>query len=155
MLTAAIEDAARLRISNLISILVVIGAIAATIIVGPGWSLWQNLAVFVILLVLGTGAFAAGWMGGGDVKLFAAGGLWFGFSSAISFVALVFVAGGIVAIGYLLARPFRREADRKTRRVPYGIAIAIGAILMILLSREAPSARQRAFSPIAAAQPRA
>ena len=154
MVAAAIEDAARLRISNPISILVVVGAIAAMVMVGPAWSLWQNLAVFVILLVLGTGAFAAGWMGGGDVKLFAAVGLWFGFISAVSFITFVLLAGGLVAIGYLLARPFRREADRKSRRVPYGIAIAIGAIAMILVSREAPSARQRAFSPIAAPQSR-
>jgi prepilin peptidase CpaA len=153
MVAAAIEDAARLRISNLISILVLAGAIAAMVIVGPAWSLWQNLAVFAALLVLGTGAFAAGWMGGGDVKLFAAAGLWFGFFSAISFVTFVLLAGGLVAIGYLMARPFRREADKKSRRVPYGIAIAIGALAMVLVSREAPSARSRAFSPITAPQP--
>ena len=153
MLAAAVEDAARLRISNLISILVIVGAIAAMVIVGPAWLRWQNLAVFVLVLVLGTGAFAAGWLGGGDVKLFAAASLWFDFSSALGFVPLVFLSGGIVAIGYLIARPFRRESDRKSRRVPYGIAIAIGAILMIVLSREAPSARQRAFSPLTAAHP--
>ena len=68
------------------------------------------------------------------------------------FVALVFMAGGLVAICYLVARPFRRkETNKKDRRIPYGVAIAVGALAMILISRQAPSARERAFSTLTAA----
>lgn len=152
MAAAAIEDAARLRISNTTSVAVLIGALVAVGIEGPSWALWQNFAVFLIILLLGTAAFAAGWLGGGDVKLFAALGLWFDFSAASAFVVLVFLSGGLVAIGYLMARPFRGKAtDKKSRRIPYGIAIAVGAVAMILIARQAPSARDRAFSPLAAA----
>lgn len=155
MTAAAIEDAARLRISNITSLVVLAGAIAAAVIVGPSWALWQNLAVFAIILGLGTAAFAAGWFGGGDVKLLAAAGLWFDFQAAEALVLLVFLAGGLVAVGYLMARPFRSGAtDKKSRRVPYGIAIAVGALAMILITREAPSARDRAFSPLTAAPQR-
>ncbi len=100
----------------------------------------------------GTGAFAAGWLGGGDVKLFAAAGVWFDLRAAVGFVAVVFMAGGLVAICYLVARQFRRkETDKKDRRIPYGVAIAVGALAMILISRQAPSARERAFSTLTAA----
>jgi prepilin peptidase CpaA len=155
MLAAAVEDAARLRISNITSLVVLVGAIVAAVMAGPTWSLWQNLAVLILMLILGTGAFAAGWLGGGDVKLFAAAGLWFDFRAAIAFVTFVFLAGGALAICYLAARPFRRgRVDKKSGRIPYGIAIALGAFAMILTSQRVPTARERAFTPVAAAPSR-
>ena len=135
MLAAAIEDAARFRISNLTCLVVLVGAIAAAVIAGPSLMLWQNGAVFLAILVLGTVAFSAGLLGGGDVKLFAAAGLWFDLRSAVTFVPMVFLAGGLVAVAYLLARPFRRSAGgRESRRVPYGIAIALGTLALIVTS---------------------
>ena len=148
MVAAAIEDAARFRISNLTSLVILAGAIAAAVIVGPSWRLWQNVVVFAAILGLGTWAFSAGWLGGGDVKLFAAVGLWFDLHDAVSFVALVLLAGGLIAIAYVMARPLRRERKKKDRRVPYGIAIALGALAMVLISRGPPSAHERAFSPL-------
>lgn len=150
MLAAAVEDGARLRISNLTSLVVVLGAIAAAMVGGPTWSLWQNVAVFLIVLALGTLAFSAGWLGGGDVKLFAAAGLWFDLSSALWFVAAVFLAGGVVAVCYLLSRPFRRTAagGRMNRRVPYGIAIAIGALAMVLIDNPSFHMQQAPMSPL-------
>ena len=136
MLAAAIEDALRLRISNVTSLAVLIGAVVAAVVEGPSLALWQNGVVFLAILVLGTAAFSAGLLGGGDVKLFAATGLWFDFRSAVWFVALVFISGGLVALCYLLARPFRRSAGgKKERRIPYGIAIALGAMALVLLER--------------------
>jgi prepilin peptidase CpaA len=137
LVAAATEDAMRYRISNITSLVVVAGAICAAIIEGPTWSLWQNGAVFLGLLVVGTLAFTAGWLGGGDVKLFAATALWLDFRSAVWFTVLVMVAGGVVAIAYLLSRPFRRRGDGKIKgtRVPYGLAIAFGALAIILIDR--------------------
>ena len=95
LLAAAIEDAVRLRISNLIVLLVIVAAVVAVVIAGPELALWKNLVVFVGLLAIGTPMFAAGKLGGGDVKLLAAAGLWFDFAGAlwmILAVALVLVA---------------------------------------------------------------
>ena len=120
-------------------------------IVGPSWSLWQNLVVFVAILFLGTGAFAAGWLGGGDVKLLAAAGLWLDLRAAIGSWP-VFMAGGLVAICLTLWPAVSAQGNRQEeRRIPYGIAIAVGALAMILISRQAPSARERAFSTLTAA----
>ena len=155
LIAAALEDASRLRISNVTSVIVLAGAITAMLLGRPSWGLWQNFGVLVVILLLGTAAFAAGWLGGGDVKLFAAAGLWFDFRAAIAFVTFVFLAGGALAICYLAARPFRRErVDKKRGRIPYGIAIALGAFAMILTSQRVPTARERAFTPLAAAPSR-
>jgi prepilin peptidase CpaA len=149
MVAAAIEDAARLRISNVTSLLVIVGAVAAAVIEGPSLGLWQNAVVFLAILLLGTAAFSAGWLGGGDVKLFAAAGLWFDLRSAIWFVALTFLAGGAVAIGYMVSRPFRRSAkSSRHTRIPYGIAIALGALAMVLLERGPPAHHERPLPPI-------
>ena len=143
MIAAAVEDIARLRISNVTRLLVFAGAIAAALIVGPAWALWQNGVVFLAVLLLGTGAFSRGLLGGGDVKLFAAAGLWFDLGSAVWFVALVFLSGGLVAVVYLLIRPFRRRAvAKKDRRIPYGIAIAVGMLAAALLDRGSTAREQ-------------
>ena len=136
MLAAAVEDGLRFRISNVTTLVVLVAAVAAAFLAGPSWALWQNGVVFLVLLVLGTFAFSAGLLGGGDVKLFAAAGLWFDLRSGIGFVVLVFLSGGLVAIVYLLSRLFRRGATaKKDRRVPYGIAIAVGMLAVAVLDR--------------------
>ena len=83
LLAAAVEDAVRLRISNLIVLLVIVAAVVAAGIAGPELALWKNLVVFLGLLAIGTPMFAAGKLGGGDVKLLAAVGLWFDFTGAL------------------------------------------------------------------------
>jgi prepilin peptidase CpaA len=149
MVAAAAEDAARFRISNITSLVVLAGAVTAAAIGGPTLALWQNGAVFLAILVLGTFAFSAGLFGGGDVKLFAAAGLWLDLRSAIGFVALVFLSGGVVAIAYLLARPFRKRAtDRKSSRIPYGIAIAVGMLAVIVMDRGIPAHHERTLPPV-------
>src|SRR3954467_5641710 len=89
LIAAAVEDGLRLRISNVTSLTVLAAAVVAAIIAGPSWALWQHVAVFVGLLMLGTAAFSAGWLGGGDVKLLATIGLWFGLRDALSLVTLI------------------------------------------------------------------
>jgi prepilin peptidase CpaA len=133
---AAIEDAVRLRISNATCLVVLAAAIVAMALQGFPLALWQNLVVFVVLLVLGTLAFATGKVGGGDVKLLACLGLWVNFSAAPWLVASIFLAGGLVALVYIvvgLLRRSRRRDDGKRigqRQIPYGLAIVAGAALV-------------------------
>lgn len=143
LLAAAAEDAARLRISNLTVGLVLIAAIAAAVIAGPELGLWQNAAVFAALLALGTPLFAAGKLGGGDVKLLAATGLWFDIEGAGWMLLYVFLTGGVLALAIIAARALR-WSERVRQRVavlrpksgiPYGIAIAAGALIAIALQR--------------------
>lgn len=129
LLAAAAEDVVRLRISNVTCASVLLGALIAMVLHGFSWSLWQNLALCVGILLIGLPVFAAGWMGGGDVKLLAALGLWLDLQAALGLLAAVFLAGGLVAILFIGVKRMRGVPREKRRsgRVPYGLAIVAGA----------------------------
>src|SRR3982751_31155 len=90
---AAVEDAVRLRISNVTCLGVLLAAIVAMALQGFPLALWENAVVFVAILAIGTPLFAFGKMGGGDIKLLACLGLWMSFGAAIWFVASTLIAG--------------------------------------------------------------
>jgi prepilin peptidase CpaA len=143
LIAAALEDAVRLRISNLTVGLVLVTAIGAAIAAGFDLRLWQNLVVFLALLAVGTPMFAAGKLGGGDVKLLAAAGLWFDFAGAVWLLVAVALAGGVLALLVLVIRSFNWSEEIRRRAVllrpgggiPYGVAIAAGALIAMALQR--------------------
>ena len=135
---AAVEDATRLRISNLTCIAVAVAALVAMAFAGFPLALWQNLLVCVLLLAAGTLLFASGKVGGGDVKLLAALGLWVELRAGVSLLVAVLLAGGVLALGFIIARMVvGRGPDRndkaKARGIPYGLAIVAGAALVFAI----------------------
>jgi prepilin peptidase CpaA len=84
--------------------------------------------------------FAFGWIGGGDAKLFAACALWLGWSASLSYLAITGLAGGALAVALLgmrsvWLRPIAARGPAWFNRlatpgagVPYGVAIAFGAL---------------------------
>ena len=138
LVAAVIEDASRLRISNITCLAVLVEAIAAIAIEGFSTDLWQNGVALLCVLVIGTAAFAVRLLGGGDVKLLAALALWVDLKHLVWLIAAVFIAGGLVALAYLSARLVISGVAgirQKDRRIPYGIAIAAGAVLVFALQR--------------------
>jgi prepilin peptidase CpaA len=106
---------------------------------------WQlhiaaGLGVFLIGFVL----FALKILGGGDVKLMAAAGLWAGPALLPEFVIVTVLGGGLVAIGALVAAVVQRRrlaaAGGTTEglpplakaKVPYGLAIALGGLHLMV-----------------------
>ncbi len=135
LFAAAIEDAVRFRISNFTCLALILVALVAMAFHGFPATLWQNAVVFLLILAVGTAAFAANIIGGGDVKLLAAVGLWMNFSGAIWLIAAVLIAGGLLAVLFIVTRPLRRrgrDAHGKARQafIPYGLAIAVGASIV-------------------------
>ncbi len=143
LIAAALEDAVRLRISNLTVGLVLVAAIVAAITAGFDLRLWQNLVVFLVLLAVGTPMFAAGRLGGGDVKLLASVGLWFDLAGAVWLLVAVALAGGVLALLILLIRSINWSEEIRRRVVllrpgggiPYGVAIAAGALIAMAFQR--------------------
>lgn len=134
LVAAAVEDSRRLRISNLTCLAVLATAVTAMLIHGLEPALWQNWAAFAAILAIGTAAFAGGLLGGGDVKLLAAVALWFDLAGAALMIGAAFIAGGVVAALYILVRAARgkkRSGDLKSSQIPYGLAIAAGAIVAL------------------------
>lgn len=142
LLAGAVEDAARMRISNLTSLAILLLAVAGAFASGIEPAAWQNLLVFAALLGLGTLLFSTGKFGGGDVKLLAATGLWFDFMGALGMLAAVFIAGGVLALLIIAGRAFAPDGLRSRTAVlrpgsgiPYGVAIAAGTLVTIALER--------------------
>jgi prepilin peptidase CpaA len=96
----------------------------------------------VLVFLAGAGLFAAGVLGGGDVKLFAAGAVWAGIDLFGAY-ALVMALAGLLVVAAVAARvllqrraaPADGEADGSVplarQPVPYGIAIAAGAVFVL------------------------
>ena len=133
LVVSAIQDAWQLKISNFFVGALLLAGIAFAVIAGPDWSLWQNAAMMVAMLVAGTFLFSKGWMGGGDVKLLAASLFWFDAGSGVQMLIITAIAGGVLTMGRMgLRMMFWKVAGigalRQGSGMPYGIAIAIGGI---------------------------
>ena len=144
VILGGVKDLVSYRIPNWISLALIAGFLAAAgagLAAGaaPG-ALAMNLAAGLAGLVLGVALFALGWIGGGDAKLFAAAALWIGWPGAVTYLGVTAVAGGAFSVLLLslrspLARPlvlagpawFARLGE-PGENVPYGVAIAIGAL---------------------------
>lgn len=104
-----------------------------------GW----HLAAGFLGLAVGFALFAFGFIGGGDVKLFAAIALWLGFDRDLTnFMLIASLLGGALTLALMVLRqvpmPARltgqswllRLHDRRAG-VPYGVALAAGAFLIL------------------------
>lgn len=133
LVAAAVEDAVRLRISNVTCALVLILALFAMVSHGFPLSLWQNAIVCLAILTIGAAAFAVGLFGGGDVKLLAAIGLWLNLSAALFLLISIALAGGLLAVIYIGARKFALvhiAPGKRNLKVPYGLAIVAGSLFV-------------------------
>jgi prepilin peptidase CpaA len=141
IIIAAVRDVVGYTIPNWISLALLAAFPAVALALGlplPVFGL--HLAMGLAALVAGMAMFALRWIGGGDAKLFAAAALWLGWPAIVTFAAVTGIAGGVLAVGLLalrspLLRPyvlngpawFVRLAE-PGENVPYGVAIAVGAL---------------------------
>lgn len=96
-------------------------------------SLWPDVAlqlgVAALVFALFALAFAAGAMGGGDVKLVAAVALWLPWQAVLALLVIMSLAGGALTLAMLIRmRLARREGALE---IPYGVAIAFGGLWLI------------------------
>ncbi len=97
---AMITDYSRLRIPNMVSIVLTLAFFPFALIVGPeAMPLLEHLGLAALIFALLFLCFAFGWMGGGDVKLAGAIMLWVGPSQGMNFVLLFAVLGGALGLG--------------------------------------------------------
>jgi prepilin peptidase CpaA len=147
MLLAALEDLRRLVIPNALTLsLCVLWPLYA--LAAPSLFLTLGaLVCAVIAFLAGALLFSRGFIGGGDVKLLAVAVLWAGPGRTMPFLLLTGVLGGMLAL-FLLIPPGAHlatlaraklgpgEASIKaglTTPVPYGIAIAAAALIVIFV----------------------
>jgi prepilin peptidase CpaA len=142
MAFAASSDLFTMTISNRISILLVAGFL---ILAALGGMDLQTMALHagagLLILVIAFGCFAMGWMGGGDAKIAACIALWFGFPHLLDYLTYASLFGGALTLLLLKFRqwplpnrlsslPWLLRLHDKDTGVPYGIALAMGALLI-------------------------
>lgn len=156
ILYAAVWDIRRRRIPNGVVALLGVLGVAYSVIVEPGTSgLLQSLGGFATGMACWLPFYALGWLGAGDVKLFAAAGIWLGPGRAFEGALIAALAGAVLAVGWMLwsygvrrtaetlsvatvapsvLAAQGREEDRR-RTLPYGVALAVGALVAAWLPR--------------------
>jgi len=138
---AAIFDMWSRRIPNVIPLLLAV-AFAITLAVIGLPSDWPfHLLGAGVVLALGVLLFNRGLLGGGDVKLIAAATLWYGVDRLPIFLFGVSLAGGVLGLVTIIAKLARNvipslaprgPSSRSLRglEIPYGVAIALGGIIV-------------------------
>ncbi len=146
LIVAAMGDVMSLRIPNWLTALTAILFFPMALLTGmPMAELGTHIMAGAILFAVGFVCFQFGLFGGGDAKLMAAAGLWFGTSQVLPFLTATALAGGLLAMVVgswsmlLLTWEIHGRDEsfgalgRKIRElkpnVPYGMAFAIGGIL--------------------------
>lgn len=94
--------------------------------VAPWPGIAIQLAVAAVALMIFMGAFAIGAMGGGDVKLIAALGLWLAPLDFMRMIVWMSIGGGILTVAMLAHHKWRKVET--PLEIPYGIAIAVATI---------------------------
>lgn len=139
LIVAAVIDVRTFTISN--------GLNATVALLAPlywwsiGLPLWPDAAIQVAVAAAVFAVLAAtfyiGMMGGGDVKLAAALALWFQPFTTLKILVIMSLAGGVLTLIVLLLHkkrgkpPIDGDEPAAKPEVPYGVAIAIGALWIL------------------------
>jgi prepilin peptidase CpaA len=140
---AAAFDLATFTIPNLLSLAIAAAFAVFGLVVGlaPGDFAFHLLAG-LIALAAGFALFAFGYIGGGDAKLFAAVALWLGLHDFLAYALASSVMGGLLTLALLMLRQWPLPAGlarwdwiiklhEKSSGIPYGVALASGALLVL------------------------
>jgi prepilin peptidase CpaA len=142
MAFAAASDLFTMTISNKVSLLLVAGFFVLAIFGGLGLQdIASHVGAGAAVLVVAFGCFAMGWMGGGDAKVAASAGLWFGFGHLLDYLLYASLFGGALTLLMLqfrawplpyslVGQTWLLRLHHKESGIPYGIALALGALMI-------------------------
>ena len=142
MAFAACSDLLTMRISNALVAGVIVGFVGVALVVGMSPTLMgMHLAAGALVLAVTFTLFALGWIGGGDAKLAAGIAMWMGFEFMLPFLLYAAVLGGVLTLALVIGRRWALPAPllsvgwiqrlhHPKTGVPYGVALAIGAMLI-------------------------
>jgi prepilin peptidase CpaA len=138
---AAVSDLLTMTIPNRVSLILLGAFVVLAPLVGLTLpEIGMHAAGAAIVFCACFAFFALNVMGGGDAKLLAASALWFGFDpSLLAFLVYVSFIGGALTIVILMIRSQSNTIMAMglpvpnslliAKKIPYGIAIAIGGFL--------------------------
>lgn len=123
------------------------------LVAGLGQSWWQGGSEallsaglhMIVALAVGMVLFRLAIVGGGDAKFYAAMAAWFPLGLGYFLLLAVSFSGLLVLVGWMLVRRRltrlneQNRANPEFRKVPFGVAIALGAVLTFLGTGAVPS----------------
>ncbi len=141
VVAAGASDFFTLRIPNWLNAMIALAFFPMAFATGmPAETMLFHGLGAIAVLAAGFALFSFGVLGGGDAKLLAAAGLWFGWPALAPFLVFTSLAGGVLAI--LMKAWQMIEIERDVGDVgwmkrwlsfkadlPYGVAIAAGGLL--------------------------
>jgi prepilin peptidase CpaA len=142
MAFAAASDLFTMTISNRVSLALAAGFLVLALMSGMGaYDILSHLGAGATVLVVAFACFAFGWVGGGDAKVAASAALWFGFGHLMNYLVYASLFGGVLTLLLLQFRqwplPYSLAGQdwllrlhAKESGIPYGIALAIGALMI-------------------------
>jgi len=138
---AAFSDLFTMTIPNRVSLILIASFFVLAPFSGLGWEMiGMHLAAAAIVFCACFALFALNVMGGGDAKLMSAAAIWFGFNeSLLFFLAYLSFVGGLLTLAVLIVRAQSNtilaiglpvpNSLLLAKKIPYGIAIAIGGFM--------------------------
>jgi prepilin peptidase CpaA len=142
MAFAAASDLLTMTIPNLVSLALAGGFLVLACGSGMGLTdILVHVGAGSTVLAVAFGCFAMGWIGGGDAKVAAAAALWFGFADLMNYLIWASLFGGALTLlliqfrqwplpSALTGQVWLLRLHAKDSGIPYGIALAIGALMI-------------------------
>src|ERR1700709_2800907 len=142
MAFAAASDLFTMTISNRVSLALLAGFLVLALLSGMApYEILTHAGPGVAGLLVSFACFAMGWVGVGDAKVSAGAALWFGFDHLMNYLVYASLFGGALTILLLQFRqwplpyplasqPWLNRLHDKQSGIPYGIALAIGALMV-------------------------
>ncbi|MCJ2083561.1 prepilin peptidase [Methylobacterium sp. J-090] len=147
MVYAAVNDLLTMLIPNRITLALTVGFAVLAASFGFGWTeIASHAGAGALVLAVTFTLFALGHIGGGDAKLAAGTALWIGFDHLLDYLTLAALAGGFLTLAILALRsqplpvfvgpslsrvPFLLHLHDNRTGVPYGIALAFAAVMVL------------------------
>jgi prepilin peptidase CpaA len=147
---AAVGDLRTRRIPNYLVLVLGMAGLAFSVLhASPVEGAMRGAGGLVVGLVLWLPFYLLGWLGAGDVKLFAAAGSWLGPVRTLEGAVIAGLAGAILALAWIAWNHGLRRAvetvwlasaaptvlatsgdsGRSSRSLPYGVALVVGALV--------------------------
>jgi prepilin peptidase CpaA len=142
MAFAAASDLFTMTISNRVSLALLAGFLVLALLTGMGLhDILLHVGAGAAVLAIAFACFALGWVGGGDAKVASGAALWFGFGHLLDYLLYASLFGGALTLLLLQFRqwplpyplagqPWLLKLHAKDSGIPYGIALAIGALMI-------------------------
>ena len=142
---AALEDVRAFKIPNWVSATVAVAFVPYALAHLGLLPIGLHLIIAAVIFVITAAFWKFRFIGGGDVKLLSAVGLWLGPDLALPFMIIMTLASAVIALGLLVLRKWswvvsaasaprpvlRMVAIAETGKCPYAVPIAIAALTTV------------------------